>query len=77
MLTIKCGRCKSKIMRYKKIGPGKVLRCYFPRIKKLFALVEEGKLKCPSCANIIGEKDGDLFKMNSDEFTYSGRKINK
>ncbi len=77
MLTIKCGRCKNKVLRYKKIGQGRVLRCYFSRIKKIFAPVEEGKLKCPSCGNVIGEKDNGFFKMNRDEFTYSGRKINK
>ncbi len=77
MLTLKCSRCKNKLMRYKKIGHGRVLRCYIPRIKKLMARLDDGKLKCNSCGNIIGEKEEGFFKMNQHEFTYSGRKINK
>jgi len=77
LLTIKCARCKSKVMQYKKIGQGRVLRCYLPRIKRFFARVEKGQLQCPGCDNIIGKKKTGFFQMNRREFTYSGKKIKK
>jgi len=77
MLKIKCSRCKSKILKYQKIGYGQVLRCYLKRIKDNYGLVENDQLKCPRCENIIGIKQKGHFKMKQDEFTYGGKKIRK
>lgn len=77
MLTIKCGRCKSKILKYNKIGHGKILRCYRERIHKLYGYVKEGQLKCRDCHHSIGNLKNGHFKMYGKEFTYSGRKIRK
>lgn len=78
MLTIKCARCKTKIMKYKKIGKGKVLRCYKDRITRLYdACVEQNELKCGGCSTVIGTIKDEQVDMIQDHFTYSGRKLDK
>ena len=78
MLTIKCAKCKTKIMKYKKIGGGKVLRCYKKMIKRVYdGVVNEDKLKCENCGNIIGKIKSKHVKMIGKAFTYTGTKINK
>ena len=82
ILTIKCAKCKSKIFKYKKIGKGKVLRCWKNRITRVYEGKEkEGKLICGDCSNVLGELEennrGKYYKMISDQFTYTGKKITK
>jgi len=77
MLKIKCARCKAKIMKYHKIGYGRVLRCYFQRIKENYGLEKEKELQCPSCGNAIGERRRGHYRMYQKEFTGSGKKIRK
>ncbi len=78
MLTIKCADCKTKIMKYKKIGKGKVLRCYRDRITRLYDYEVEGdKLKCGNCGKVIGDIDETQVNMNQTAFTFSGHKIKK
>jgi DNA-directed RNA polymerase subunit RPC12/RpoP len=76
MLIIKCAKCKTKIMKYEKIGKGKLIRCWKNKIKRLYeAKVVDKKLVCGNCGNIIGEIEGDYIKMNSNAFTYTGTRI--
>ena len=79
ILTIKCARCKEKLFKYKKIGQGRVLRCYESKITRMYeAVVENNKLICGECGNEIGEIKSNhsrYVKMNQDEFTYTGTKI--
>ena len=82
MLTIKCAKCKTKLMKYKKIGQGKVLRCWESKIQRFYdGEIIEDQLVCGSCGNIIGDIEssnkGNCIKMNSDSFTYTGTKIDK
>ncbi|MFW6022819.1 MAG: hypothetical protein ACOCQW_04840 [Halanaerobiaceae bacterium] len=78
MLTIKCAKCKSKIIKYKKVGMGKVLRCWKSKIKRIYdGETQNSKLVCGNCGNIIGEVEDDYVKMNRDAFTYTGTKIKK
>jgi hypothetical protein len=75
MLTIRCSKCKAKIMKYEKIGKGKVLRCWKNRIKRIYeAEISDNKLICESCGNVIGEIHDNYIKMNGDAFTYTGIK---
>ncbi|WP_051412235.1 hypothetical protein [Halonatronum saccharophilum] len=68
-------------MKYKKIGKGRILRCWESKIKNLYGEIKEEKLVCNNCDNIIGEIESkgkrNYVKMNREEFTYSGRKIRK
>lgn len=75
MLVIKCSKCKNKIFKYKKIGKGKVLKCFKDRITRVYdCKIEDANIKC-KCDNVIGIDEGSYYKMNKDNFTYSGKKI--
>ncbi len=74
MLTIKCSGCKAKLWKYKKIGPGKVLRCHKARIGKRFEVQErDGKLICP-CGREIASDMGRFYKMLPVTFIHTGTK---
>ncbi|MGM0445954.1 MAG: hypothetical protein ACQEQH_06055 [Bacillota bacterium] len=78
MLTIKCAKCKAKLFKYKKIGKGKVLRCWKSKITRVYDVkVINNKLVCRNCKNEIGEVDDKKINMNLDQFTYTGTKISK
>ena len=77
MLTIRCAACKGKLWRYRKIGPGEVLRCHKDRIQKMYTAVErDGRIYC-SCGKDIGIDKGSFYKMIAKSFTYKGTKQNK
>ncbi|MTI69387.1 MAG: hypothetical protein FH751_03895 [Firmicutes bacterium] len=77
MLVIKCSKCKNKIFKYKKIGKGKVLKCFKDRITRTYdCVVDNDCIKC-TCGNIIGIDEGNYYKMNKESFTYTGRKIKR
>ncbi len=78
MLIVKCAKCKGKIIKYKKIGMGRVLRCWKDRIERYYAgKIQDGNLVCGNCASLIGIDEGDYFKMDRTAFTYTGTKIKK
>jgi len=78
MLTIKCAKCKSKLFKYKKIGKGRVLRCWKDKITRLYdGEVEAENFICGNCGSIIAEIKDDRLDMKSNAFTYSGTKIPK
>jgi hypothetical protein len=74
LITIKCAKCKAKIIKYLKIGKGKVLRCYKKRIKTYYISPKDGKLVC-ECGNVIGEDREWYFHMIQSAFTYSGHRL--
>ncbi len=73
MLTIRCAKCKTKLFKYKKIGFGKILKCYKDRMDPLGIVVKNGNLSC-ACNNIIGIEMGSYFKMKANQFVYTGKK---
>ncbi|MFW6236511.1 MAG: hypothetical protein ACOC24_06970 [Desulfovibrionales bacterium] len=73
MLLIRCAGCKAKLFRYRKIGPGAVLRCHKARITRVFDASLEGDLQC-SCGRIVGVDAGTFYKMINSRFTSSGTK---
>jgi len=78
MLTIKCAKCKTKLFKYKKVGQGKVLRCWKSKITRLYDGEVSGRdFVCGHCRNVIAEIKDDRLEMNSDAFTYTGTKIRK
>ena len=74
MLTIKCSKCKSKLMKYHKIGKGRVLKCHKSRIQKIYELKENSGTFYCNCENIIGKDEGSYIKMISNSFIYTGTK---
>nr|WP_084407565.1 hypothetical protein [Maridesulfovibrio bastinii] len=76
MLIIKCAYCRSKLFKYKKIGPGEVLRCHKSRITQLYKSSTDGdRLRCESCGKSIGINKGSFYKMIKKSFTYKGEKL--
>lgn len=71
MIIIKCAKCKSKIFKYRKVGEGRVLRCYKDRIVKYYPIRDKGKIQC-LCGQLIGVDEGKWIKMNQNAFEYSG-----
>ena len=78
MLILRCAACKKKLWRYKKIGPGEVLRCHKERILKEFGnhAAKGHKIYC-RCGKELGIDKGTNYKMIAKAFTYSGTKLNK
>ena len=78
MLLIRCAACKKKLWKYKKIGPGEVLRCHKDRIVKEFgAHTTQGhKVHC-QCGKEIGIDKGGHIKMVAKAFIHTGTKVNK
>jgi hypothetical protein len=73
MLTLRCSRCKKKLIKYRKIGSGRVLKCYKDRVTKYYQDCYHGDLLC-RCGNLIGVDMGLFYKMNQSSFIYSGVK---
>ncbi len=71
MLTIKCAKCRSKVFKYKKIGKGKVIRCWKDRIKEDYSVKEGNLIKCV-CGSVIGIDEWLYIKMKSNAFIFSG-----
>ncbi len=72
MIVIRCAKCKEKLLKYRKIGKGKILRCYFERIFEDKTLKNDGKVYC-KCGNFIGVLEKNYIKMKQRSFTYSGK----
>jgi len=72
MIVIKCAKCKSKIIKYRKIGAGRVLRCFKQRISKYYQKPVNGKLIC-NCGEVIGDDAGGYYQMKQGAFIYTGK----
>ena len=71
MLTIKCAKCKAKLIKYRKFGKGRVLRCWYGRIAQ-DKTVRQGKDVLCKCGNVIGTADNKKIRMRQSSFTASG-----
>ena len=61
-MNLKCPDCKRKIMKYKKIGKGFLLRCYKTKIKKNNLLQKGNEYFC-KCGLRIGIDENSYIKM--------------
>ncbi|WP_218915342.1 hypothetical protein [Hippea maritima] len=59
-------------MRYRKIGKGRLLRCYKDRIKEDYTIKEGNKVFCPNCGNLFGIDYGAFIKVRKGSFTQKG-----
>ncbi|HHF51296.1 MAG TPA: hypothetical protein ENL46_01235 [Candidatus Aminicenantes bacterium] len=76
MMTIKCTRCKKKIIKYKKIGKGRLWYCWKDRIIEDNSVHVGSEIKC-QCGNLIGIDEGKRIKMRQNSFHYSGTVMRK
>lgn len=74
MITIKCAKCKSKVIKYKKIGTGRVLKCIKDRISQYYQEQKTENLIC-KCGETLGINEGNHYKMKQNSFIYTGTKI--
>ena len=73
MITIRCAKCKSKILKYVKIGQGQILKIYNSRIADDASIRKDGLVLC-QCGNVIGKEFDGFIKPIKGNFTYTGRK---
>ena len=57
-MLISCGHCKSKIIKYDKVGKGGLLRLHIDRVREANLDLSDNKkaLICPECNEILGIK---------------------
>ena len=72
MLTIRCGQCRKKIIRYHKHGEGQLIRCWKDNIKEDYTLKEEYHIQC-SCGNKLGRDEGAFLKLKKSAIVITGR----
>ena len=71
MYTIKCSKCKKKLLKYRKIGSGRVLRCWHSRIVEDYTVRKGNKIYC-KCGNLIGTSDNLKIRMKQSAFVHTG-----
>ena len=71
MLTIRCARCNEKILRYEKIGKGRLWRCWKDRVREDHSVREGNEVRC-RCGNVIGVDTGKAIKIKPRSITYTG-----
>ena len=71
-MIIKCGKCKSTIFKYTKIGRGNVWICWKERIVEDNSVSEGYFIKC-KCGNVIGIDKGNHIKMKQGSFFSRGK----
>lgn len=71
MLTVKCARCGKKILKYRKVGKGRLLHCWKDRITEDRTIRSGQEVKC-QCGNLVGIDEGKWIKMKQHSFTHSG-----
>ena len=71
MILIKCARCRARILKYVKIGKGRLLHCWKERIVEDYSIREGSEVRC-QCGSLMGMDEGKWIKMKQHSFTYSG-----
>ena len=62
VMIIRCDRCNKRILKYLKVGKGRLLRCSKDRIKLDETVRKGGEVFC-RCGNRIGRDEGDHLKI--------------
>jgi hypothetical protein len=76
VLTIRCAKCRAKLIKYKKIGKGRLLHCWKARILEDHTRHSGTEVRCP-CGNLIGIDEKKWIKMKQAAFTWSGSATGK
>ena len=71
MLVIRCARCRAKLMKYKKIGEGRLLHCWKNRVLEDYTRRSGNEVRC-RCGNLIGIDEKKWIKMKQAAFIWSG-----
>ena len=76
MLTIRCAYCHKKLLKYQKIGEGKLIYCWKDHIIKNQTIQDQEFIIC-TCGKIIGKEQKDAIKLRQSSVTITGNTINK
>ena len=71
-MVIKCAKCKTKIIKYNKIGKGKILKFIKSRILKWYIVIPEEEIRC-TCGEVIAVDKGNHYATNLKSFTSHGK----
>ncbi|MCD6348374.1 MAG: hypothetical protein J7L91_01965 [Candidatus Korarchaeota archaeon] len=70
IITIKCAKCGRKVLKYQKMGKGRLWRCWKGRIIEDYSVHDGEEVKC-KCGNIIGIDKGGYIRMRQSSFVIS------
>jgi DNA-directed RNA polymerase subunit RPC12/RpoP len=76
MIIIRCSRCGRKVLKYQKLGTGRLWHCWKARIVEDYSIRAGTEVKCP-CGNVIGIEQAKWIKLKQDAFSYSGATIKR
>jgi hypothetical protein len=71
VLVIRCARCRARLLKYRKIGKGRLLHCWKDRILEDHTRRSGSEVRCP-CGSLIGVDEEKWIKMKQAAFTSSG-----
>ena len=63
IIVVNCPRCGGKVLKYLKIGRGRLLRLWKDRIVRDYSIHEDNKIKCPICGYLIGVGEGRYIRV--------------
>lgn len=76
MLLIRCARCKRKLWKYRKIGPGQLLVCHKDRVSRVWEYTRDGEDLLCVCGTRVAIDKGDHLKIIGTAITASGERDN-
>jgi len=76
MLLIRCARCKRKLWKYLKIGPGRLLVCHKDRITRTWDHTRDGDDLLCLCGTRVAIDKTDHLKIIGTAITASGERDN-
>ncbi len=72
MLTIKCAKCRKKLLKYYKIGEGHLIHCWKKHIKENHTIQKENSIQC-TCGNTIGRDQKHAIKIHHASVIITGK----
>jgi hypothetical protein len=76
MIIIRCSRCGRKVLKYQKLGTGRLWHCWKARIVEDYSIRMGTEVTC-SCGNVIGIEQAKWIKLKQGAFSYSGATIKR
>jgi len=74
MIIIRCAKCKRKLLKYRKVGAGRVLKCHKKRISRFYQKPTQIGIVC-ECGELIGNNEEKYYRMKQGSFIYTGKVI--
>ncbi|RLE59577.1 MAG: hypothetical protein DRJ35_05445 [Thermoprotei archaeon] len=69
ILKIKCAKCGHTLMKYLKIGEGRLWHCWKKRILQDYTVKKGDEVRCPKCGALIGLDKGPYINIKQKAVT--------